>query len=149
MAGEVALFKLVYEYWPGSARPSRRALTGRPLAAAASTVVQRFEEAGDELFTFLRFRHAQWKTLRTMDALEQISEEFRRRTKTQASLPSQDPVLILLFGLLRAGPIRVRKIDWWQEMSQVAATWRLEQRVIQARVAPQRRPLAGGSAART
>jgi hypothetical protein len=30
-------------------------------------------------------------------------------------------VLLLLFGLLRAGHIRVRKIDGWQEMPQVTA----------------------------
>lgn len=84
-------------------------------------VAQSFDEAGDELFTFLRFPRSQWKALRTTNALERINEEFRRRTKTQASLPSQDAVLLLLFGLLRAGHIKVRKIDGWQEMPQVAA----------------------------
>jgi putative transposase len=84
-------------------------------------VAQSFEEAGDELVTFLRFPRSQWKALRTTNALERINEEFRRRTKTQASLPSQDAVLLLLFGLLRAGHIRVRKIDGWQEMPQIAA----------------------------
>jgi transposase-like protein len=53
--------------------------------------------------------------------LREGAEEFRRRTKTQASLPSQDAVVLLLFGLLRAGHIRVRKIDGWQEMPQVTA----------------------------
>lgn len=84
-------------------------------------VAQSLDEAGNELFTFLRFPPSQWKALRTTNALERINEEFRRRTKTQASLPSQDAVLLLLFGLLRAGHIRVRKIDGWQEMPQVAA----------------------------
>jgi len=79
-------------------------------------VVECLEEAGDELFTFLRFPRAQWKSLRTTNALERINEEFRRRTKTQASLPSQDAVLLLLFGLLRSGQIRFRAIDGWQEM---------------------------------
>ena len=45
----------------------------------------------------------------------------KKGPKTQASLPSQDAVLLLPFGLLRAGHIRVRKIDGWQEMLQVAA----------------------------
>jgi putative transposase len=84
-------------------------------------VAQSFEEAGDELFTFVRFPGSQWKALRTTNALERINEEFRRRTKTQASLPSQDAVLLLLFGLLRAGHIKTRKIDGWQEMPRVAA----------------------------
>ena len=84
-------------------------------------VAQSFEEAGDELFTFLRFPRSQWKALRTTNALERINGEFRRRTKTQASLPSQDAVLLLLFGLLRAGHIRMHRIDGWQQMPQVAA----------------------------
>jgi transposase-like protein len=82
-------------------------------------VVECLEEAGDELFTFLRFPRAQWKSLRTTNALERINEEFRRRTKTQASLPSQDAVLLLLYGLLRSGQIRLRAIDGWQEMPAV------------------------------
>jgi transposase-like protein len=82
-------------------------------------VVECLEEAGDELFTFLRFPKAQWRALRTTNALERINEEFRRRTKTQASLPSQDAVLLLLFGLLRSGQIKLRAIDGWQEMKAV------------------------------
>lgn len=82
-------------------------------------VVESLEEAGEDLFTFLRFPRAQWKALRTTNALERINEEFRRRTKTQASLPSQDAVLLLLFGLLRTGQIKLRAIDGWQEMKAV------------------------------
>ena len=67
-------------------------------------------EAGDELFTFLRFPSSQWKALRTTNALERINEEFRRRTKTQASLPGQDAVLLLLFGLLRSGQVKLRAL---------------------------------------
>jgi transposase-like protein len=99
----------------------RRASFGRKWRLQCPAVAQSFEEAGDELFTFLRFPTSQWKALRTTNALERINEEFRRRTKTQASLPSHDAVLLLLFGLLRAGHIRVRKIDGWQEMPQVTA----------------------------
>lgn len=79
-------------------------------------LVEGFDEAGDELFTFLRFPRAQWRALRTTNALDRINQEFRRRTKTQASLPSQDAVWWLLFGLLRSGPIRLRAIDGGQEM---------------------------------
>ena len=46
-------------------------------------VMSSFEEAGDELFTFLQFPPSQWKALRTTNALERINEEFRRRTKTR------------------------------------------------------------------
>ena len=52
-----------------------------------------FEEGGDELFTFTAFPSSPWKALRTTNALERINEEFRRRTKTQASLPSEKAVL--------------------------------------------------------
>jgi len=74
-------------------------------------VVSSFEEAGEELFTFLQFPQSQWKALRTTNALERINEEFRRRTKTQASLPDEDSVLLLLYGLLRSGQIVLRRID--------------------------------------
>jgi putative transposase len=74
-------------------------------------VVSSLEEAGDELFTFLQFPTLQWKALRTTNALERINEEFRRRTKTQASLPGEDAVLLLLYGLLRSGQIVLRRID--------------------------------------
>ena len=79
-------------------------------------VVECLQEAGDDLFTFLSFPKVQWKALGTTNALERINGEFRRRTKTQASLPSQDAVLLLLFGLLRSGQVKMRKIDGWHEM---------------------------------
>lgn len=82
-------------------------------------VVDSLKEAGDELFTFLRFPRSQWKALRTTNALERINEEFRRRTKTQASLPSQDAVLLLLFGLLRSGQIKLRALDGYEDMKEV------------------------------
>ena len=75
-----------------------------------------FVEAGDELFTFTAFPAAQWKALRTTNALERINEEFRRRTKTQASLPNEEAVLLLLFGLLRSGQIKLRRLVGWQEL---------------------------------
>src|ERR1700682_5986040 len=71
------------------------------------------EEAGDELFTFTAFPSSQWKALRTTNALERINEEFRRRTKTQASLPSEEAVLFLLFVLLRSGQVRLRRLVGW------------------------------------
>ncbi len=79
-------------------------------------VVECLDEAGDDLFTFLGFPKAQWKALRTTNALERINGEFRRRTKTQASLPGQEAILLLLFGLLRSGHVKLRKIDGWHEM---------------------------------
>jgi putative transposase len=77
----------------------------------SKAVVSSLEEPGEELFTFLQFPQSQWKALRTTNALERINEEFRRRTKTQASLPDEDSVLLLLYGLLRSGQIVLRRID--------------------------------------
>jgi putative transposase len=79
-------------------------------------VVESLDEAGDTLFTFLRFPSSQWKALRTTNALERINGEFRRRTKTQASLPGQDAVLLLLFGLLRSGQVKLRALVGYQDM---------------------------------
>ena len=78
-----------------------------------------FEEAGDDLFTFTGFPISQWKALRTTNALERINEEFRRRTKTQASLPSEEAVLLLLFGLLRSGQITLRRLVGWQALTSI------------------------------
>ena len=55
------------------------------------------------------------------NALERINEEFRRRTKTQASLPGQDAVIFLLFGLLRSGQVRLRALVGYQDMEAKAA----------------------------
>ena len=43
--------------------------------------------------------------------LERINEGFRQRTKSQASLPGEDAVYLLLYGLLRSGQIMLRRMD--------------------------------------
>ena len=93
-----------------------RAAFARKWKIRCKAVFTSFEEAGDNLFTYLRYPSAQWKSLRTTNALERINEEFRRRTKTQASLPSEDAVLLLLFGLLRSGQVVLRRIVGWKDM---------------------------------
>ena len=93
-----------------------RAAFARKWKLRCPAVARSLDEAGEELFTFLRFPKSQWKSLRTTNALERINEEFRRRTKTQASLPNEASILLLLFGLLRSGKIKLRKIDGWQEL---------------------------------
>ena len=74
---------------------------------------------GDELLTFFRFPKAQWKTLRTTNTIERLHEEFRRRVKTQGSLPSEDAAVMLLFSLVASGQIRLRRIDGWQKIATV------------------------------
>jgi putative transposase len=81
-----------------------------------AAVITSLEEAGEELFTFTHFPPSQWKALRTTNAIERINEEFRRRTKTQASLPNEDAVVLLLFGLLCSGQIRLRRMVGWKDL---------------------------------
>ena len=75
------------------------------------TVIESLNEASGERVTFLPFPPSHWKALRTTHALERINEEFRRRTKTHASLPGRDAVLFRLFGLMRGGQIKLRALD--------------------------------------
>jgi putative transposase len=83
-----------------------------------AAVLTSLEEAGEELFTFAQFPPSQWKALRTTNAIERINEEFRRRTKTQASLPNEDAVVLLMFGLLCSGQIRLRRMVGWKDLPQ-------------------------------
>jgi transposase-like protein len=64
----------------------------------------------EELLTFFRFPKAQWKTLRTTNVIEPLHEEFRRRVKTQGSLPSEEAALTLLFSLVVSGQIKSRQL---------------------------------------
>src|SRR5712671_8184986 len=102
--------------------PSREAVEQARIAFSrkrklrSQAVSASFEEAGDELFTFTGFPTSQWKALRTTNALERINEEFRRRTKTQSSLPSEEAVLFLLFGLLRSGQVTLRRLVGWRDI---------------------------------
>jgi transposase-like protein len=82
-------------------------------------VVESLDEAGAELLTFYRFPESQWKGLRTTNIVERVIEEFRRRVKTQAVLPSQDSALLLLYGLVASGQLRFRKLDGYQELDKI------------------------------
>ncbi len=77
------------------------------------------EEAGDELLTMYRFPKQQWKTIRTTNVIERLNGEFRRRVKTQGSLPSEDSALILLFNLVATGQIKLRKLDGYKKLAGV------------------------------
>lgn len=83
----------------------------RTLCPAAATSL---EEAGLDLLAFYRFPKSMWKSLRTTNCLERLNEEFRRRTKTQGSFPNENAALVLFYGLLAFGQIRLRKIDGWK-----------------------------------
>ena len=84
----------------------------------APKVVVSLEEAGEELLTFYRFPKSQWKSLRTTNAIERLNGEFRRRVKTQSSLPDARAAERLLFGLICSGQIQMRRIDGWSDLKQ-------------------------------
>ena len=79
-------------------------------------VVKSLEEAGDDLLSFYAFPQSQWKSLRTSNPLERLNGEFRRRTKTQGSFRNEDSALVLLYGLIAVGQIRLRSIDGCRDM---------------------------------
>jgi putative transposase len=80
-------------------------------------VVRSLDEGGDELLTFYRFPEKQWKTIRTTNVIERLNGEFRRRVKTQASLPTEDAAVVLLFSLVATGQIKLRKLDGFERMA--------------------------------
>lgn len=82
-------------------------------------VVVSLNEAGPDLLAFYGFPPEMWKSLRTTNILERVNEEFRRRIKTQGSFPTEVAALILLFGLIASGTIRLRKIDGYQKLKDV------------------------------
>ncbi len=79
------------------------------------------KEAGHDLLNFFDFPSEMWKSLRTTNMIERVNEEFRRRVKTQGSFPTEASALVLLFGLIASGTIRLRKIDGYYLLSEVIA----------------------------
>jgi transposase-like protein len=110
--------RIVYAVNADAARGAH-ATFERTWAKRCPGVVTSLREGGDELFTFFRFPKAQWKTLRTTNVIERLHGEFRRRVKTQGSLPSEDAALILLFSLVVSGQIKLRRIDGWRKIAAV------------------------------
>jgi transposase-like protein len=105
--------------YAASADMARAAYTAfeRTWAKRCPGMVTSLREGGDELLTFFRFPKVQWKTLRTTNTIERLHEEFRRRIKTQGSLPSEDAALVLLFSLVASGQIKLRSIDGWRTIA--------------------------------
>jgi len=82
----------------------------------APEVSKSLKEAGEDLLSFYRFPKEMWKSLRTTNGLERLNEEFRRRTKTQGSFPTEAAALHLLFGLLASGVVRLQRINGYRHM---------------------------------
>ena len=88
---------------------ARWKLRCRPVATS-------LEEAGERLFTFLRYPPDQWRSLRTTNAIERLHEEFKRRIKTQCLLPCAETAAMLFWALLASGQITMRRVDGWQTL---------------------------------
>src|SRR2546422_6307788 len=110
--------RIVYATSADAARIAYAAFE-RTWAKRCPGVVTSLREGGDELLTFFRFPKGQWKTLRTTNVIERLHEEFRRRVKTQGSLPSEDAAVVLLFSLVASGQIKLRRIDGWRKIAAV------------------------------
>ena len=79
-------------------------------------VADSLDEAGERLFTFLRYPPEQWRSLRTTNAIERLHEEFKRRIKTQCLLPCAETAAMLFWALLASGQITMRRVDGWQTL---------------------------------
>jgi putative transposase len=107
--------RIVYAESAAAARAAYAAFE-RKWTPRCPGVVRSLQEGGEELLTFFRFPKRQWKTLRTTNVIERLNEEFRRRVKTQGALPTEDAALVLLFGLVVSGQIRLRRLDGWRQI---------------------------------
>ncbi|MBS0311924.1 MAG: IS256 family transposase [Proteobacteria bacterium] len=106
---------MIYAKTAAEVRDKRKAFL-RKWKLKCRAVADSLEEAGDRLFTFLRYPEAQWRSIRTSNAIERLNEEFRRRIKTQCVMPSGQTVCMLFWALLASGQITLRKVDGWQTL---------------------------------
>ncbi len=107
--------RMVYAASLESATTAREAMR-KKWSLLCREVVKSLDEAGDDLLTFYSYPKSMWKSLRTTNLLERLNGEFRRRTKTQGSFRDETSALVLLYGLVAVGQIRLRRIDGWHEM---------------------------------
>jgi len=84
-------------------------------------VATSLEEAGERLFTFVRYPPEQWRSARTTNAIERRHEEFKRRIKTQCLLPCAETAAMLFWALLASGQITLRRVDGWQTLERSPA----------------------------
>jgi len=111
---------MIYATSPMEIEERRRAFI-RKWRLKCKAVADSLEEVGDRLFIFTRLPRSQWKSARTTNAIERLHEEFKRRIKTQAVLPSAETAAMLFWALLAAGQITMRKVDGWETLTQKLA----------------------------
>lgn len=93
-------------------------------------VVKSLNEGGDELLTFFKYPKTMHKALRTTNCIERLNGEFRRRVKTQGSMPNTDAGLKLLFGLFACGLISMQRIHGWRDLPAAVAQKRAQMGLI-------------------
>lgn len=106
---------MIYATTAAAVQAKRKAFL-RKWKLKCRAVANSLEEAGDRLFTFLRYPDSQWKSIRTTNAIERLHEEFRRRIKIQCVLPCADTACMLFWALLASGQITLRKVDGWKTL---------------------------------
>ncbi len=89
-------------------------------------VATSLEEAGERLFTFLRYPPEQWKSMRTTNAIERLHEEFKRRIKTQCALPSAETAAMLFWALMASGQITMRRVNGWNSIEKQHAIQQID-----------------------
>jgi transposase-like protein len=94
--------------------PLRTCRYGEPVNRISHRVVDKLTARG-----LYRFPKQRWKNIRTTIVIERLNGEFHRRVKTQGSLPSENSALVLLYGLVATGQIRLRKIDGYKKLAVV------------------------------
>jgi transposase-like protein len=107
---------ITYAEDPAGARAAYEAFR-RKWRRLSEGVARLLEEAGEELLTFTRFPTSQWKAIRTTNIIERLNQEFRRRIKTQGMFPTESSILVLLFGLVASGMVRMRRIGGYETMT--------------------------------
>jgi putative transposase len=81
-------------------------------------VVSSLEEAGDQLMTFFDYPEKCWRSLHSTNIIERLNGEFRRRVKTQNSLPTRESAEIVLYGMLAEGLIMLNHIRGHRELAE-------------------------------
>jgi transposase-like protein len=95
----------------------------RAIAAWPEAQVQRCTQHKRENLKNACPAHARPEMLRDYAGIVNASSgtqarEFRRRTKTEGSFPTEDAAVTLLYGLVAVGQIRLRKVDGPSERRQ-------------------------------
>jgi len=116
--------RIVYADSEGQATEewSKFTLKWRKLCPAA---VRSLNEAGEQLLTFFKYPKSQWKSLRTTNVIERVQEEFRRRVKTQAALPTEDSVMLLIYGLVAGSQITMNRIHGYKDLTEAGSSRKL------------------------